>query len=149
MSAQSEAGQLSLGSPLRRVFDAQGLPVAAYADPSITVDPEQHYGSITEAYTADVRAKLHAVLHHSSIAIHFSKVTEGRPYSIAIRLREMGFKGELHAVGTVNREIMHHLIRVGFTHFHLSGQSHVIPKKIVSPFSFFYQTVGLPETGEV
>lgn len=142
MSTQLDELGIPIVSPLTRVFDRNGLLVSSYTEPQLTIDPEDFYGSVTQTYTADSRAKLTTFLSVSAIAVRFAKVTEGRPYSLVLRLREMGYAGEVHAVGAVNQEIMHHLIRVGFTHFHFADHRQVIPKEIVSPFSFFYQTIG-------
>lgn len=146
MSAQLNKLGIPIVSPLTNVFDRHGHLSRNYTEPEFTIDPEDFYGSVTKTYIADSRAKLRALLPFSAIAVRFAKVTEGRPYSFALCLRELGYEGELHAVGAVNREIMHLLIRVGFTHFHLADQSQVIPKEIVSPFSFFYQTIGPQRT---
>jgi len=85
--------------------------------------------------------KLAGILSLPSIAIRFDKVTDGRPYSLALRLREIGFRGEIHAVGSVNQEILHHLVRVGFSHVHLSEGVKAISPEIVRPFSFAYQKI--------
>lgn len=148
MSAQLDESGVPVVSPLIKVFNRQGYIAVSYTKPEFTIDPENFYGSVNKTYTADGRTKLRAFLPSSALAVWFAKVTEGRPYSLALRLRELGYVGELHAVGAVNREVMHFLIRVGFTHFHLADQSQVIPKKIVSPFSFSYQTVWSERTEE-
>jgi hypothetical protein len=142
MSAQLNEVGIPNVSPLTRVFDRNGHLARGYTEPQLTIDPENFYGSVTKTYTADSRGKLRVFLSFSAIAVRFEKVTEGRPYSFVLRLREMGYAGEVHAVGAVNQEIMHHLIRVGFTHFHFADHSQVVPKEIVSPFSFSYQTIG-------
>jgi len=151
MSAQLSEVRDSL--PIPKVFDAKGLPVSAYIEPVLTIDPATFYGSITGQYTNDVREKLGGFLTVRSIAVLFQKATEGRPYSIALRLREIGYSGELHAVGAVNKEIMYHLVRVGFSHIHLSERLDSIPREIYSPFSFAYQAVDSKEalglTGDV
>lgn len=143
MSAQLNELGTPIASPSTAVFDRNGRLVRSYTEPEITIDPEDFYGSVTKTYTADSRGELRVFLSFPAIAVRFAKVTEGRPYSFVMRLREMGYAGEVHAVGAINREIMHHMIRVGFTHFHFADHSQVIPKEIVSPFSFSYQTVGL------
>ncbi|NBT74901.1 MAG: DUF934 domain-containing protein [Betaproteobacteria bacterium] len=147
MSAQLKELGMPVVSPLTKVFDRYGRLAGSYTEPEFTIDPEDFYGSVTKTYTADSRAKLRAFLSSSAIAIQFGKVTEGRPYTLALRLRELGYQGDLHAVGAINREIMHLLMRVGFTHFHLTDQHQAIPKEIVSPFSFSYQIVGTRRTG--
>ena len=143
MSAQLKEGASPVDLPITRVFDNQGVSAKHYVKPDITIEPEDFYGSITKGYTADIRAKLEPLLALSSIAILFGKVTEGRPYTLALRLRELGYAGELHAVGAVNRELMHHLIRVGFTHIHLNEDGRLIAPAIVFPFSTAYQRLGV------
>ena len=143
MSAQLNELGIPIVSPLTRVFDRNGHLARSYTEPELTIDPEGFYGSVTKSYTADSRAKLRAFLSYSALAIQFNKVTEGRPYTLALRLRELGYKGELHAVGAINREVVHHLIRVGFTHIHLEERGDRIAHDVVFPFSLSYQSLGV------
>jgi uncharacterized protein (DUF934 family) len=54
------------------------------------------------------------------IAVCFSSFTDGRGYSIARLLRERyGWKGELRAIGDIQRDQMHYLMRCGFDAFEL------------------------------
>jgi uncharacterized protein (DUF934 family) len=54
------------------------------------------------------------------IAIHFPKLTDGRGYSTARLLRERyGYKGELRAIGDVQRDQLLFLSRCGFDAFAL------------------------------
>ena len=54
----------------------------------------------------------------SVIAIHFSKFTDGRGYSLARLLRERyGYRGELRAVGDVLRDQLFYMKRSGFNAF--------------------------------
>ncbi len=48
------------------------------------------------------------------IEIGFPKFRDGRGYSQAQILREMGFAGELRAVGDINPDQLQFLLRVGF-----------------------------------
>jgi len=76
----------------------------------------------------------------TAIGIRFDKFTDGRSYSIASRLREIGYSGELHALGDINQELVFLLRRVGFTHFHLPDPgTHALAPEILEPFSGFYQ----------
>lgn len=145
MSAQLTDSGTPIVSPLTKVFDRHGHLAKSYREPEFTIDPENFYGSVTKGYAADGRTKLRALLSFSAIAVRFAKVTEGRPYSIALRLRELGYEGELHAVGAVNKEIVYHLVRVGFSHIHLADRLDSIPREIFSPFSFAYQAVNSKE----
>ena len=56
---------------------------------------------------------------------------------------ELGYQGELHALGAINREVVHHLIRVGFSHIHLEESGDQIAYDVVFPFSFAYQSLGV------
>lgn len=76
----------------------------------------------------------------TAIGIRFDKFTDGRSYSIASRLREIGYSGELHALGDINQELVFLLRRVGFTHFHLPDPgTPTLAPEILEPFSGFYQ----------
>ena len=56
----------------------------------------------------------------SVIAVHFPKLVDGRGYSIARLLRERyGWRGELRAVGDVQRDELFFLARCGFDSFDL------------------------------
>lgn len=52
------------------------------------------------------------------IGVDFHKFTDGRGYTLAYRLRkQMGFRGELRAMGDVLRDQLFYLKRVGFDSF--------------------------------
>lgn len=52
------------------------------------------------------------------IAVDFHKFTDGRGYTLAYRLRkQMGFRGELRAMGDVLQDQLFYLKRVGFDTF--------------------------------
>ncbi len=52
------------------------------------------------------------------IAVDFHKFTDGRGYTMAYRLRrQLGFKGELRAMGDILRDQLFYLKRVGFDAF--------------------------------
>ncbi len=52
------------------------------------------------------------------VAIHFPRFVDGRGYSIAYQLRRrLGFRGELRAVGDVQRDQLFYLSRSGFDAF--------------------------------
>ncbi len=52
------------------------------------------------------------------IGVDFHKFTDGRGYTLAYRLRkQLGFKGELRAMGDVLRDQLFYLKRVGFDAF--------------------------------
>lgn len=57
----------------------------------------------------------------SLVAIHFAQFTDGRGYSTARLLRERyGWKGELRAIGDVQRDQLFYLLRCGFDAFVLN-----------------------------
>lgn len=68
---------------------------------------------------ADVPADLGEDLRRIAvIAVHFPKFADGRGYSIAYQLRRrLGFRGELRAVGDVQRDQLFYLSRSGFDAF--------------------------------
>jgi uncharacterized protein (DUF934 family) len=52
------------------------------------------------------------------VAVHFPKFADGRGYSIAYQLRRrLGYRGELRAVGDVQRDQLFYLSRSGFDAF--------------------------------
>lgn len=69
--------------------------------------------------TTDVPAALGDDLARLSvIAVHFAKFADGRGYSIAYQLRRrLGYRGELRAVGDVQRDQLFYLSRSGFDAF--------------------------------
>jgi uncharacterized protein (DUF934 family) len=139
MSPQPQENACLAEVEVTTIVDCHGRPSLSHIPPRVTIEPEELYGSITSQKLPEVRKKLDMLLDLSSLAIFFGKHTEGRPYSLALRLRELGFRGEIHAVGSINQELMHHLVRVGFTHFHLAGPARTISQEIIHPFSFAYQ----------
>jgi len=55
------------------------------------------------------------------VAVHFPQFTDGRGYSTARLLRERyGWKGELRAIGDIQRDQLFYLSRVGFDAFELN-----------------------------
>ena len=90
---------------------------------------------------------LEEISRQKSIAISFSKMTDGRAYSLAAKIKEMAEDVELHATGKINQEICYFLKRSGFKIAHFD----VIPDKstfvkgrkelalILTPFNEHYQ----------
>lgn len=63
----------------------------------------------------DLGGKLEGVQH---IAVNFPVFGDGRGYTHAKRLRdELGYEGELRAVGDLGKDQLHYLARVGFDAF--------------------------------
>lgn len=131
----------TLDAELTKVYGQTGAVVSDFIDPQIILDPDTVYGSIATKNEFGVNTdSLDRLKTAPSIGIYFAKTTEGRPYSLAIRLRERGYTGELHAVGRLNQEVVYHLIRVGFTHFHLpQATGSQIDPAILVPFGGHYQ----------
>lgn len=58
--------------------------------------------------------------HFDVVAVHFASFTDGRGYSIARLLRSRyGWRGELRAIGDVQRDQLFYLTRCGFDSFEL------------------------------
>jgi uncharacterized protein (DUF934 family) len=76
------------------------------------------------------------------IAVRFTSFTDGRGYSIARLLRERwGWRGELRAVGDVQRDQLFYLARCGFDAFHLrDGEDLDAALGAFADFSEAYQT---------
>ncbi len=117
--------RLAHATPLTLVFDTDAILKRSDSGTVTT-----HLRGILAAHATQPEA----------IGVRFDKFTDGRSYSIASRLREIGYTGELHALGDINQEIVFLLRRVGFTHFHIPdpGTATLAPK-ILEPFNGFYQ----------
>ena len=78
----------------------------------------------------------------SLIAVNFPLFTDGRGYSIARLLRERyGWKGELRAIGDIQRDQLFYLSRCGFDAFLLNdGQDAQAALAAFSDFTEAYQT---------
>ncbi len=77
----------------------------------------------------------------SRIAIEFAAFNDGRGLSLAVLLRErIGFAGEIRAVGAVHEDILHYMIRCGFTSFELPDERDPeIALNSLAPYSDTYQ----------
>jgi uncharacterized protein (DUF934 family) len=75
------------------------------------------------------------------IAVHFPAFTDGRGYSTARLLRERyGYRGELRAIGDVQRDQLFELARCGFDAFVLrAGQDAAAALAAFADFSEVYQ----------
>lgn len=81
-----------------------GVPVGVVVQPSETLD-----------FVADDIARL------AVIALTFPKFTDGRAYSTARRLREVGYAGEIRATGDVLLDQIPLMLRAGFTSFEITS----------------------------
>jgi uncharacterized protein (DUF934 family) len=88
---------------------------------------------------ADIASDL---AHFALIAIRFANFADGRGYSIARLLRERyGWRGELRAVGDVQRDQLYYLARCGFDAFALrEGEDPQVALTAFNDFSEAYQT---------
>ena len=92
-----------------------------------------------DADPASVAGRLQGV---ARVEVNFPKFTDGRGYSIARLLRERyGYRGELRAVGDVQRDQLHYLSRVGFDAFLLrEGEDAEGALAALGDFSEAYQS---------
>ncbi len=73
------------------------------------------------------------------IAVDFHKFTDGRGYTLAYRLRRQhGYRGELRAMGDIQRDQLFYLKRVGFDAFALREDKE--PQAALSGFNDFSVT---------
>jgi uncharacterized protein (DUF934 family) len=74
--------------------------------------------------------------HFDVIAVHFPKFTDGRGYSTARLLRERyGYRGEIRAIGDVQRDQLLHLSRCGFDAFAVKERRD--PEALLGAFADF------------
>lgn len=132
------------------VFDHNGHPTRRYTPPQMELSCQEFYGSITGGFEQRPAEKISTLLDKEAIAIRFDRFTDGRPYTLAQRLKESGFAGEIHAVGDFNQELVHHMRRVGFTHFHLAGvEDRALSPAVVQPFGGHYQITAAERASRV
>lgn len=88
----------------------------------------------------DPRLLEHALAHVAIIEVHFPTFADGRGYTHARRLREqLGFSGELRAVGDVGPDQLHYLARAGFSSFALrAGVELEDARRALDRFTYFY-----------
>ena len=81
------------------------------------------------------------------VAIHFPVFTDGRCFSYARELRELGYQGEIRATGNFIRDQLHYMHRCGFTAFQFEDDSGLQDSLAsLSDFSESYQaSVDQPE----
>ena len=61
-------------------------------------------------------------LHHGLIALDFPAMTDGRSFSLARRLRELGFEGRLRATGKLIADQYAMARRVGFDEVEITAE---------------------------
>ncbi|MEM9623394.1 MAG: DUF934 domain-containing protein [Pseudomonadota bacterium] len=77
----------------------------------------------------------------SRIAINFAAFNDGRGLSLAVLLRQrLNFTGELRAVGAVHEDILHYMVRCGFSSFELPDERDAdIALASLKPYTDTYQ----------
>ena len=77
----------------------------------------------------------------TSIAIEFPAFNDGRALSSAVLLRtRFGYTGDLRAVGQVHEDILHYMVRCGFTSAEVPDERDVdTALACIKPYSDFYQ----------
>jgi len=128
-------------TPAIAVFDMQGKRIARPAMATTIIAPEAMLNSdAAMGLTEQLKKIADENRHAPAIGLKFAKFADGRSYSIAARLREAGFAGELHALGDINQELLFLLKRVGFTHAHIPDPGEGdLAESVISPFAGFYQ----------
>ena len=123
------------------VFDLNGQRVPNPPELVRIVDPDDVIAAKDgQTVTQRVASLASAIAQVPAVGIRFGKFTDGRSYSVAARLREAGYAGELHALGEINQEVVFLLKRVGFTHFHIPDPGYSqLPDSILTPFGGHYQ----------
>lgn len=137
-----EAGESARAdAPVTVVFDREGEPVVGPRQPDVVIEPEGFLGDGGDLPTVrKIEQWLRQHGNAAAVAVRFPKFTDGRGFSVAARLREGGYQGELHAVGAISQDLVFHLRRVGFTHFHLENPGvDRIERCVLEPFSGYYQ----------
>lgn len=75
------------------------------------------------------------------VDIHFPAFTDGRGFSLAVRLRkDLGFKGEIRASGHVIPDQALFLLRAGFDTADVTQERKAAFEKALERFNSFYQT---------
>ncbi len=93
----------------------------------------------------DPVAVAHAVTQLPVIAVDFPSFADGRGYSTARLLRERhGYRGELRAIGDIQRDQLAYLVQVGFDAFELAhGRDPVAALASLRDFTDGYQVTNL------
>lgn len=92
----------------------------------------------TETAYADLTPLLNKL---SFVAIEFPAFTDGRGFSLAVRLRkDLGFKGEIRAVGPVMPDQAMHLMRSGFDTVDVADERKEAFEACAARFKQFYQS---------
>jgi uncharacterized protein (DUF934 family) len=112
------------------VRGAIASPSASEAGEVLRLEPHEDPAAVADRLGRTLR-----------VEVNFPKFTDGRGYSIARLLRERyGYRGELRAVGDVQRDQLFYLARVGFDAFLLrEGEDADAALAALEDFSEAYQ----------
>lgn len=89
---------------------------------------------------ADIALLVAELQTWSLIEIEFEDFTDGRGFSLASQLRQLGYRGELRAVGVIIIDQFSYLQRCGFDAFQLpEGATLTLAKEVLTAFSDSYQ----------
>jgi uncharacterized protein (DUF934 family) len=116
--------------------DAVLLPLANYL-----AQPQPAAHGVWLAPTDDPAALARHLASVPLIAVQFPKFADGRGFSIAHRLRRLGYAGDLRAIGDVLVDQLFMLKRVGFTSFALRADPSLETARVaLTRYSCTYQT---------
>jgi len=93
----------------------QGFAPAAPVSPVALAEIAHHQGVLDLAHTDDPAAVTPYLAALSLIRVSFPAFSDGRAFTIARRLRMLGYEGELRALGPVIADQYAMARRVGFT----------------------------------
>lgn len=127
--------------PFVLVCDVFGRPVEPPGSVDLVLDPvvfiEHHGGRLTHE---KIRDWLTGQGPLNCIEICIPKFTDGRGFSVAARLREAGYTGELYACGDITQDVVYLLRRVGFSHVRLALKpGETLDPAVLQPFGAYYQ----------
>lgn len=115
--------------PLTRFLSAEEGFFVSVGAVGVLVDTETSYTDL-----APLVNKL------SFVAINFPAFTDGRGFSLAVRLRkDLGFKGEIRATGHAIPDQALFLLRAGFDTAEVADERKEAFKNALSRFNSFYQ----------
>ncbi len=110
--------------PLADLLDGEGV-LAGGLTKEVYELIKQHSSHLGVWITADTDTEVltavkELLLAQSLIVIHFPKFADGRGFSFAQTLRQLGYKDEIRAAGAFGRDQIAYLLRVGVDSFVLS-----------------------------
>jgi uncharacterized protein (DUF934 family) len=132
---QADAWHVARDENDMSVAGPQLLPLASW----LAGDPGSEHG-VWLAPADDPSALVAHFTRVRLIAVDFPTFTDGRGHSIATRLRQLGYRAELRAIGDVLVDQLFMLKRVGFSSFALRvDQDEVTAVAALQTYSDVYQ----------